>query len=529
MRVRTFWTIGNEHTDKVFYGCYLPDDTKFVKTGGGNEGWIEAGKAIDKEVDFPKCKIVFWKDKPFMGIGTKLADPAVVLTDRPVTLTKQKKVVQLAEPEFTDPAHVGPVIFITQMQMNNLTRGFFLAVIGKIPEVGGAIAGLLGLLWAEQKVDPNDLIKASEERMRHWVQGRLQEYDRGFLHNTLSGLRANLEEYHKAKGRKERARWFDICLAACERAMPFFVKDAYTPGTIDLAVGVATIHLTLLRERVLFPHEIFDDDVVNEPHFRETLKQTIADYQTFVRDVAIPGELKWRNGEIIDDREIGNSIYLTDWVTREVHAFRFTGRHQIHQGPQQVCLDFYRAQARNAYETQLIENTLHTALFWSRLDPDQQNVKPLPLDSVTWVGPLAGLSYAYGNEHDHKFGDVVSNSPGRITEIVVRAADLIDGLQFNAEGQAGAFAGNPKGGREHSVPVPAGQFLTKVETWFDFDLFAIRFHFSDGTQSQTFGTPGRGGVHQTAQFPRHHVTNVRIGRRMQELSCGFSPLPNFYD
>lgn len=34
-------------------------------------------------------------------------------------------------------------------------------------------------------------------------------------------------------------------------------------------------------------------------------------------------------------------------------------------------------------------------------------------------------------------------------------------------------------GRRHVVKVSPGAFLTCVETWFDGDLFGIRFHFSD--------------------------------------------------
>jgi hypothetical protein len=525
MRIRTFFTINNQHTDKVFYGMYLPDDTTFVKTGGGHEGWLDAGKAIEMEVDFPKCKIVFWKDRPFMGLGEKLADAKLVTTDRPVTLTKQKRVEQPSEPDFTDPQHVGAVIFLTEMQGNNLIRGLVIAGIGKIPEVGGAIAGILGFVWPEQKPD---LIAESEARMKRWVQGRFEAYDRQFLQNTLTGLRDNINEYLKATGRGERARWFDNALGACQRAMPFFTKSPYTPGTIDLAASVATLHLTLLRERVLFARDIFEDKDINEAHFKESLKKTIGEYQRFIKDVAIPGEMKWRQEQIADQRSIGERRILTDWVTREVHGFSHSGRSQLHQGPSQVCVDYYREQAGASLGRQLHENVYHTSLFWTLLDPDQKNARPIALDSLTWNGPLAGLGYMEGNEHDFKHGDSTEERIGRVTEIVVYAGDRIDGLQFNAQGRLGRHYGG-YGGTRYFVHPPAGTFLTKVETWFDFDLWAIRFHFSDGSSGQTFGTPRRGGVHQTAEFPRHHVTAVRVGGRLEELRCGFTPLPDYYE
>lgn len=525
MRVRTFFTIGNQHTDKVFYGMYLPTDTTFVKTGGGHEGWLDAGKAIDMEVDFPECKIVFWKDKPFLGLGEKLADPKKITTDRPVTLTKQKTVVQPDEPDFSDPNHVGPVVFMTAMDVNNLARGVALAVIGKIPSVGGAIAGLMGLIWSEQK---RDLIAESEERMKRWVQGRFNDYDRSFLRNTLAGLQNTLNEYQKATGRKERARWYDLSLAACEQAMPFFTKDNYTPGTVALAANLGTLHLALLRERVLFGREILDEDDINEAHFRQSLKQRIAEYQTFINDKAMPGEAKWRQDEIADERVLNNTRYLTDWVTREVHRFSNTGRSQLKQGPSQVCVDYYREQAGASLGRQLQENVVHTSKFWTLLDPDRAGERPIALDSVTWNGPLAGLGYMVGNEHDFKHGDSSEERVGRVTEIVVWAGDRIDGLQFNAEGRLGRHYGG-YGGTRRFVHPPAGTYLMKIETWFDFDLWAVRFHFSDGSASPVFGSPARGGVHQTAEFPLHHITAVRVGSRLEELRCGFTPLPDYYE
>ena len=528
MRTYGLWTVQNQYENRVFYGLYEPNDTIFAGTKAGYEGWIEPDKAIDIKVDFRECKIVFWKDAPAFGLGTKVADPQKVKTDRPVTLQANKTVVQPDEADVLDPEIVEATVFLTQMEVNNLCREIAIGIAGKLPEIGKAVAALLGFLWAEQKEDVNDLIRQSEDRMKRWIQGRIQDYDRAFLRNTLSGLRSNLKEYRNAAGQGERRNWFNICLAACERAMPFFTKDGYTPGTLDMAATVATLHLTLLRERVLFPHEIFGAEQVNEPFFRQNLKETIASYQAFIREVGIPGELRWRQARIIDDKRIGEQRYLTDLVTREIHEFRHTGRHQLHQGPSQVCVDYYRAQAENAYAIQLHENVLHTALFWSWLDPDQQATHPVPLDSVTWVGPLAGLSYMVGNEHNFAFHDGVEEPPGSITSVRLKVGDRIDGIQFNFADRKGQYVGGA-GGREQTVAVPQGAFLTRVETWFDFDLWAIRFHFSDGSRSDILGTPGRGGVHQFAAFPDHYVSSVRIGRRMQELSFGFTPLPDYYE
>jgi hypothetical protein len=531
MRVLTFWTIGNHYTEKVFYGMYLPSDTTFAKTGGGHEGWLEPGKAIDMEVDFPECKIIFWKDRPVWPFGaTKLAEPALVTTDRPVTFTKQKTVVQPEKPEFSDPAHVGPVVFLTSMDFNNGARGIVLAGLGKIPEVGGAISAILGLIWSEQKVD---LIAESEQRMKRWVQGRFEEFDRQFLQAKLSGLRKLLDEYRNASDLPERARWFDASLGACEQALPFFTERDFTPGTSALAAALGTIHLTLLRERVVHSSDIFDDKHVNMERFKTSLKDALKTYQDYISKVAVPGELKSRQERIVathfGENESVGPVFLQDWATREVHRFRHSSQaNSTRKQDQSVCVNYYREQAEGSLARQLQENVVHTALLWTLLDPDQQNVHPIPLDGVTWTAALAGLGYMYGNTHLHEYNDSAMKKIGRITEVTVQEDGSILGLDFNGSGQHSGQSIS-KNGRKHAVKVPADAFLTRIETWFGYDLFGIKFHFSDGSTQGPFGTPSRGEVHQTAEFPLHHITAIGIGKRMQELRCGFTPFPDYYE
>lgn len=530
MRVMTFWTIGNQHAEKVFCGMYLPDDTTFAKTGGGHESWIEPGKPLDMEVDFESCRIVFWKAPPFLGIGTKLAEPALVTTDRPVTLTRELTVVQPDEPEFSDPRHVGPVVFMTAMEFNNALRGIVLTGLGKIPEVGGAISAILGLIWSEQK---HDLIAESEERMRRWVQGRFDDFDRSLLQAKLSGLRRILNEYTNAIGRSERHDWFNKSLAACEETLPWFTERTFTPGTSALACALGTIHLTLLRERIVHPRDIFGDEVVNIDGFRTSLKETLALYQHYILDVAVPGELKSRQERIVET-DFGTQpdlgpLFLRDWTTREVHRFRHSSEANSGRAQnQRVCVEYYREQAVGALARQLRESLVHTAMLWTLLDPDRQDERPLPLDGVTWNAALAGLGYMYGNTHLHDHDDAERKRVGRITEIDVLEQGAILGLTFKGtEGHVGH--GIATKGNTHTVKVPANAFLSRIETWFDFDLFGIRFHFSDGSAQGPFGVPARGKVHQTAEFPLHHITAIGIGRRMQELRCGFSPVPDYYE
>lgn len=525
MIARIFWAVENGFSKEVFYGVFRPGVDTHGTVWQGLKGTIASGEAVDLEVDFQECQIVFWQGNKRGGPKNRLAPEKTVKTNRPVRVNADKTVTQPAQATILDPSLIEPRVFMTVMQFDNMVRGLLLAGLGKIPEVGGAIAGLLGLIWSEKK---QDLIAESEDRMRHWVQGRILDVDRRTLRDTLAGLRSNLEEYHHAKGRKERARWFDISLAACESAMPHFTKAEYTPGSIALATSLATLHLTLLRERVVFGREILEDEDINESFFRETLTKTIQEYQAFIKE-AIPKEIAWRKQQFENDQQIhsDSSLILRDKVTRQVHEFRYHGR-DVSRPWLQYCVDYLMEQAEGTLARQLHESAYIPSRLWSLLDPTNKDDRPLPLDGVTWNAPLAGLGYMHGNEHNHVHGDSDEEILGSISEVVAWVDGRIMGIQFNAPKKSGKVHGEKKGGQHH-VSVPAGALLTRVDTWFDFDLWGIQFQFSDGTKSETIGTPARGGVHQFAELPRHHVTAIRVGRRMQELRCGFTPLPSFYE
>jgi hypothetical protein len=529
MRVKAMWTIGNKTGQKIYWGLYKTDDKAYASTWKDHDGYIDANGAVDFESEVDEAQIVFWESAPVFGIGSKLAVPKLVKTDRPVTLTREKKVVQPDAPEFVNPNRVGGAVTLFDgFNENNFKRGLAIAIAGKIPEVGGAIAAVIELVWAEEKPD---LIKESEERMKKWVRGQIHDYDRQQLTSHLSGLRANLLEYVNATSPGERRRWLDVCLAACNHTRPFFIKSMavkdYTPGTIGLAADVALVHLGLLRERALFAREIFGDEKVDAGFFRRQLRDAVAEWQKFFRDVAVPGELAWREGQIDVQSEHGPyHLYLKDWVTREVHAFHKSGRNQLSQGPSTVCVDIYKAQAISDYGRELRHNVLEPAALWSLLDPDHP-ANAMSLEPRFWAGPYSGLSYMFGNEHNFRMYDSVEEVGARVTHIRVRSHDRIDALQIGFDGQQGRMVGNAGGGTQHDVPVPQGAHLTGMETWWDFDLFAVRFHFSDGSSSPTFGKPERGSVHQRVHHPDHAITGVRIGNRMHELYVAFSPLPDY--
>lgn len=534
MRSKVMWTIRNESTKKLYWAAYNTNDNINRSCLRDLEGEIGSKQSVDVDVPESRLKIGFWESLPTLGIGgTRYTEAEAVDTNRSVTVTNDKKHVVGPADEFrkkgADAAtfldsHAG------RMSDNSIIRAVFLAGVGKIPQVGSVVSFVLGFLWPDEAKSPETLMRESEERMRRWVQGLVNSYDLGQMAATLAGLRRNLAEYEKAENQSLRARAMDNAIHDFNNVIDRFVKSTYTPGTLVLALDLATMHLGLLRERAQFTREIYGNED-GKARFLTDLEKAIKEYQTFVDKVGIPGELDWRWRQMeVEQLGYGNRIYgfyLKDRVTREVHSFAYTGR-QVKQGPAQVCVDFYQWQGRNSYERELFAQARDPSLLWSRFYPGRENDRPIALDRAVWTGPYAGLSYMVGNEHDMQFGDSEQQGPGRITSVRVRSHDRIDALRFDFDGRDGKWFGNTSGGTEHVVAIPDGVRLMAVETWWNFDLFAITLHLSNG-QQHAFGKHGPGEVRQYASYPDHYVSAVRVAQRMSEMYVAFSPLPDYYE
>jgi hypothetical protein len=393
----------------------------------------------------------------------------------------------------------------------------------------------LGYIWPEKKPGVEDLIAASEDRMKAWVHGRINEYDRDFLKNKLGGLRKNMTEYIHAKGKGERHTWMDTCLGQFNDAQGYFTKKNYTAGTLCLAFEVATMHLTLLRERVTFKQEIFGDEG-NLDYFKRALKETIAEYQNFVQYVGIPGEMRWR--EDMMDRShsgydsIGQEVStIRDHATREVHQFaKSANRGQ--GGDQKVLFRYYEKQALNSYEMALKSNIGDPAQLWTLLEPEQANAQPIALDRVTWVGPCTGLLQKKNNEHGAFDEHYNEDRTGTIKKIVVREYNEVDYIKVYYEGHEGSGTGNEKGGEEHVIDVPAGVFIQSVETWWDWELSGIQFNFTNGKSTGRLGNrTNMGKHHEIVSYPGHRLCGIRVygvyGKKCA-MSFAFSPRPDYY-
>lgn len=542
MRVADMVTVTNEYKDAVYYWVFNTVDPQYVAAYRDTLGRLNKGEKARLSLPSGEMKIGFRKGGSFFSDW--FAEPINIKTNRPVTLGEDCKIRQ-PDHEFPNPDSTREVNFMDEYntQVNDLSRMAVLAAIGKIPTFGAGIAAVVGVIWPEKKPTVEDLVKASEERMKAWVHGVIDEYDRALLKSKVGSLRHNLKEYLDADEQSERQTWLDTCLGQFNDGKELFIGRKYTPGSVGLVADLATMHLALLRERVVKSKEIFGEKKVNIEKHKQALKDAITDYQGFIRNVAVPGEMKWRESmmEIVDlpQDALGRiSTVIRDHVAREVQSFA-KGLGAGAGGDHTVLVHYYKEQALNSYRAALQRNVGDPALLWSMLDPDREHVLPIPLDrEPVWVGPSTGLVYKEHNEHGARH-DRWEDRPGRLSKVHVRAGNEVDFLKFYYDGHEGNGVGNTGGGAPHDVGVPEGKYITRVETWWDWELSGIKFHFSDGTSAGPFGNrTGLGRHYQSAAYPNHRLSAVRIEgspayrgqhSKINALWFGFSPLPDYYE
>lgn len=265
----------------------------------------------------------------------------------------------------------------------------------------------------------------------------------------------------------------------------------------------------------------------------------IDDYKNYVLNVAVPSEIKWRNGEIEPTNEVGignyKGYYLRDMVARQTYFYsdREKGRER-NTSNSYVNRDYYLRQAENSYSNSLLTNISDTATMWTllKITPDTQ--KPIAMDRLTWVGPCSGLIYKDGNQHG-AVQDIKLNTHGDIAEIIVRAHNEVDYIKVTYRNGKSSAVGNSKGGTQHKVTLNEGVYITKVETWWDWELSGIKFHMSDGSATQKFGDKTKiGRHHQIAVLDNHILSGIQVEGNSQAsigngMSFGFVLRPDFYE
>ncbi|MCH8622363.1 RICIN domain-containing protein [Undibacterium sp. TS12] len=352
-------------------------------------------------------------------------------------------------------------------EYSDLLRTATLALIGKIPEAGGAIQAVLGFLWPDKHDQDfwNQITAYVEQRMKDL----LEEAKLTAMKEILEGTRDNLNEYLKSGAANKRSKLVATITSAQQNEKPYLKAQAGV-AVLPLLVAWGTLMLTARLEMVRYYDDKLagkSDDNPNETQSElQFLKEAIERYGNAAKECREKA-MKWRLGFLHNDVKITNS---REWGRIEDYWVedRFDGwRKEARFAPAtrvsdpeakdriKNARDMREAQIRAKFDAEL-DVVMAAERLWPYFDPEKAGKAAKKKIQVV-VG-------SFGDRPRDKKFDCGS---GGLIEIKLctfstgRPHASLCGLQLRYANGTQSSYGN-SGDRQETLTLTAGEFITNV-------------------------------------------------------------------
>lgn len=168
---------------------------------------------------------------------------------------------------------------------NNLGRTIVMDGFGKIPEVGGLISDITGVLWPATNKDDGvwDHIRANVEAL---INEKLDDDHYNTVSEHLTGLKSDMDIYLGSAGDNdsETSVYFITVQTQFGVSLPFFQSKGREFLLLPLFTQFANLHLSLLRDGVLWGSKwgLSDGDV---NRLKKDLKSSIKSYTDYCNTI----------------------------------------------------------------------------------------------------------------------------------------------------------------------------------------------------------------------------------------------------
>lgn len=362
---------------------------------------------------------------------------------------------------------------------NDQLRTIIVSGLAAVPEGGWLVSGLLSLLWPETGENVWDEIEGQVEAL---ISQKLADYEYRQVSEDLEGLKNVVQDYSQALKDSQGdtnyiSEKFNVALGAFEAAKPHFMSEGYEVLLLPLLAQMANMHLSLLRDGVLFgkgwgwtDRDVSDTQAKLTAQIWEHKNYSAQWYQTGLQNLPLPTD--------------GRNLSTRRW------------------------------KVQNAYVRQMTLHVLDNSFYWPYFDPaaNPRGVV-LPKDGVI-LPKLTREIYSdpQGTSDDNPIG-VYAPPKRKITNLSVWGGSLIDAVQAAYGGSWGPRMGNTSGGsnqppRGWNGAIPDDNPIRVVGGQSGDVLNAMWFRFNSGEQTNWCGGLGGGPFYWGPSG--HILTSVRI-------------------
>lgn len=351
-------------------------------------------------------------------------------------------------------------------EYSDLLRTATLALIGKIPEAGGAIQAVLGFLWPDKHDQDfwNQITAYVEQRMKDL----LEEAKLTSMKEILEGTRDNLNEYLKTGAANKRSKLVATITSAQQNEKPYLKAQAGV-AVLPLLVAWGTLMLTARLEMVRYYDTKLagnqsknQDEIKSELQF---LKEAIERYRTAAKECREKA-MTWRLGFLHNDVKVTQSKWgriEEYWVEDRYDGWRktasFAPASHAHDPEAKAKIknarDMREAQIRAKFDAEL-DVVMAAERLWPYFDPEKKSQAAKKKIEVV-VGTFGD------RPRDNKF----ECGSGCLTEIKLctfssgRPHANLCGLQLKyANGTQSSYGNN--GDKQETLKLAAGEFITNV-------------------------------------------------------------------
>ncbi|MBD2715484.1 RICIN domain-containing protein [Microvirga sp. STR05] len=364
----------------------------------------------------------------------------------------------------------------TFRQYSDLIRDAILGAISAIPKVGGAVKGVLGVLWPDghDKDFWNQTTLYVEQRVRELLQAEHLKN----LASDLQGARQNADEYGKTSSLVNKLSKLISAISSATQREDTFLRDQEGVGVLPMLAAWGTLVLTLRAEMVkeydtLHPNETADEKRSGKADELTFLQSAIARYSAAVQR-SREAAMAWRLGKIkqkhIEDWEIvdigtkqfNKTAWNKDSVTDEYDGWQMYREYRQHNpnpgDPNSHANISYAKQARQAQVQAKfgaeLDAMLAQAYLWPYLDPTktaQPSDQRIQVAVGTFGGRPGGTPFNVPVDSLMKFSICFDASH-----------HYVCGLNLTFAGSGTTLLRGTMGGRQNTITLQPGEYFTNV-------------------------------------------------------------------